>query len=135
MKPLAIMFVPLIFMLAMPMQAGQAESDNSLGDRALELIGQLRDGDFEAPQKVFDPTMRQALAPERLGQTWRGIVAQAGALESIAAAGSSEQGIYRVAHVDCRFERMHLVADVVFDTDDAVVGLFFRPVAADSTPP
>ncbi len=126
-----LMFLTLLA-LAFSLPAGSSEplSDSILAQRATALVEQLRDGDFETPQSGFDEAMRAALPADRLAQTWRGIETQAGKLLDIESSGASDKGAYRIHHVDCRFERMPLVADVVFSSDGAITGLFFRPAAA-----
>jgi hypothetical protein len=112
-----------------------AADTGDLGARAMQLVEQLRDGDFDAPHAAFDDTMRRALPPEQLRQTWAGITGQAGALLSLKAAGETAHQGYRIQHVACGFERMDLIADVVFDGAGRVAGLFFKPAPADTDEP
>jgi hypothetical protein len=110
-----------------------AADDEARAGVATQLIAQLRDGEFEAAQAQFDAGMRQALPPERLRQTWEGLTAQAGGLVGFEAAGASDHQGYRIHHVACSFERMSLIADVVFDGEGRIAGLFFRPAVVETS--
>jgi hypothetical protein len=129
--------IPLLLLgLLALLISGEARADaddEARASIATQLIAQLRDGDYEAPMAHFDASMREALPAERLRQTWAGLTAQAGGLVSFEAAGASDHQGYRIHHVACTFERMPLIADVVFDGEGRIAGLFFRPAPIETS--
>ena len=52
-----------------------------LEDRARALVTALGKEDFTAASKDFDDAMNKALPPDKLGDTWKGLVKQVGALK------------------------------------------------------
>jgi hypothetical protein len=127
MSRLPILLCGLAFALLLRAETPAEGTDATQARHAVALIEQLRDGDYESPQAGFDTAMRNALPPDRLRQTWQSIEGQAGRLLTLQSAGASDHEGYRIHHVDCRFERAELVADVVFSAQGQVAGLFFRP--------
>ncbi|HRQ63719.1 MAG TPA: DUF3887 domain-containing protein [Xanthomonadaceae bacterium] len=122
-----ILLCGLAFALLLRAETPAEDTDATQARRAIALIEQLRDGDYETSQKDFDDAMKNALPPDRLEQTWRSIMGQTGRLLALQSAGASDHEGYRIHHVDCSFERGELVADVVFSAQGQVAGLFFRP--------
>ncbi len=98
-----------------------------LEDRARALVTALGKEDFDAASQDFDETMKKALPPDKLGDTWKGIVKQVGALKKQGAITAEKVQKYEVRWVACEFDKATLYTRVVFDGEGRVTGLSFRP--------
>lgn len=123
----------LVLLLASPVAphaegASKPQSDD-LTAQARALVDALAKGDFAGAAKNFDDTMRAALPPDKLQETWKAINAQVGAFKRQGAARAEKAAQYDSIVVTCEFEMMSLDARVVFNDKRQVTGLFFVPTA------
>jgi dienelactone hydrolase len=113
-------------------QTPAVTSASPLEAKARALVDKLSKRAFSDVVASFDDEMRAALGVAELGQTWDGVVAQAGKLESCGSATSHTQDQWQVIVIDCRFERASLGIQFTFDSAARVSGMFFRPPSAPS---
>jgi len=91
-----------------------------------------------AAVQYFDATMRQALPAEKLRDTWRAVVAQAGPFQRQLATRAERVQGYDIVVVTCRFARATLDVRITFDASLRIAGLYFAPGKGTSeytTPP
>jgi hypothetical protein len=110
--------------LAIPAPAAAAEE---LEAKARALVAALEKEDYAAAVKDFDDTMKKALPTEKLGEVWKGIVKQVGALRKTGKVQKEKVQKYDVVWVSCEFEKANLWTRAVFDEGQKVAGLSFRP--------
>ncbi len=118
---------PSLVLLTLALAPGFAPEPPKLEDRARALVAALGKEDFEAASKDFDETMNKVLPPDKLGDTWKGVVKQVGALKKQGAVTAEKVQKYDVVWVACEFEKATLYTRVVFDGEGRVTGLSFRP--------
>jgi hypothetical protein len=106
-------------------------------DRAQRLIAQAKEtianidrGEFEKVETRFDEKMSDALPVEKLTSTWASISQQAGKLKRMGDATTSEHGGFFVVLIPCEFENAPLIAQISYDADDKIAGMYFKPAAA-----
>src|SRR5262249_9281848 len=95
--------------------------------RAKAMMEALVKEDFEAAVKDFDDVMMKALPPEKLGETWKGLVKQVGALKKQGSPTAGKAAKYDAVWIECQHEKATLYARVVFGADGKVSGLQFSP--------
>lgn len=128
-------FRPLLLAGAMmlgpvPLTALQAPSlDADRWNRAaLEWVGLLRDGDFEAAAARVDPAVpADSFSADALGRLWGQIGGQVGDLVSLEPGVVTEEGEYHVVDMPGRFENQALTVRVVLTDSLLVSGFFLRP--------
>lgn len=104
-------------------------NDASLSALAGEAFSELLSGDYAAFHARFDETMKAALPEDKLQETWKTILMQAGAFQSQVAIRQEKSGAYDVVFITCRFENVPLDVQLVFNAARQMSGLFFRPAA------
>jgi hypothetical protein len=102
-----------------------------LAQRATEIVGQLRDGDWDRLRVDWDDLMREQLTVAKLGEVWQQLQRDGGALRTIGCPVVRRTGLYRVAEMPLVFEHGQMKARVVFNRHDAVAGLFILLPDAD----
>ncbi len=107
--------------------AAVSRQDPDLIERAKRLVEQLRNGEFEQATTSWDSTMAVHLPAAELAEAWKQLTAQVGAFKSAGAASVVEQGPARVVLVPLTFEQAELVAQIAYDGQNKVSGLFFVP--------
>jgi hypothetical protein len=90
-------------------------------------IGRLVAKDFAGARRWFGPTMQERMSADQLSELWLQLESQTGEYKERATTQSLVVGGYPAIEYGMMFERMQLIARVVFDEDGEVVGLFFRP--------
>jgi hypothetical protein len=103
-------------------------SGRSRDERAAATIDRVASKDFAGAREWFDATMLDRLPADRIGAVWSQLEGQLGAFK--ARSVSEERLIhgYPAITYDVAFERGHVTAQVVYDEESRVAGLFFRPV-------
>ena len=110
--------------------ADPAERSARLTKQAKEIVTEIDQGHYEKVEARFDKTMADALPLDKLTATSASIAQQAGALKSIGETTTSMHEGYFVVVMQCKYANAALDAQVAFDGDDKVAGLYFRPHAA-----
>ncbi|MGZ4181674.1 MAG: DUF3887 domain-containing protein [Solirubrobacteraceae bacterium] len=98
--------------------------DSRIARRAVDLIEQLSQHDWEAASADWDETMRAKLPVDELAATWQQIVANAGEVTTIGRPSIVGRGPYRVCDVPLVFEHGPMRARVSFNRAGSVSGLF-----------
>ena len=94
---------------------------------AKTFVDQLNQGDFAAAVKPFDATMLKAMPESKLKDTWQQLLGQVGAFKSqLGTRTESSQG-YRIVYVTCEFEKSVIDIQVVYNAQNQISGLFFKP--------
>jgi hypothetical protein len=94
---------------------------------AFDFIELLASGRFDEAYQAFDDTMKQALPPEALQETWASVERQVGSyVEPIAVREEASGGFVAIV-VQVAFADAPLDVRVVFDGEDSIAGLFFQP--------
>lgn len=102
-------------------------SEPELDRRTRAFLLKAAAGDFVGANAAFGPSMRSALPPPKLAATWKGVEAQAGALEAVESVALKPAGDAWFSLATARFQKARMVVKLVYDARDEVVGLFFRP--------
>ena len=110
--------------------ADSAERNARLVKEAKEIVTQIDKGQYEMVEARFDKSMADALPLDKLTATSKSIAQQAGALKSIGETTTSTHEGYFVVVMQCVYANAPLDAQVAFDTDDKIAGMYFRPHAA-----
>lgn len=103
---------------------GESLDHGALARRFVEL---LSEGDFSRATENFDSTMKEALTPELLEQSWEMMVTQKGPFKRQTEVRTEKWGQYDVVFVTCEFENSTLNIQVVFNSSKQIAGLWFLP--------
>ena len=110
--------------------ADPAERNARLVKEAKQIVTEIDKGQYDKVEARFDKTMADALPLDKLAETSKSITQQAGALKSIGETTTSVKEGYFVVVMQCEYANTPLDAQVVFDNDDKIAGMYFRPHAA-----
>jgi hypothetical protein len=94
---------------------------------AKQIVTDIDKGQYAKVEARFDKTMADALPLDKLTETSKSIAQQAGALKSIGETTTSTKEGYFVVVLQCEYANAPLDAQVVFDSDDKIAGMYFRP--------
>jgi ABC-type transport system involved in cytochrome bd biosynthesis fused ATPase/permease subunit len=97
---------------------------------AKQTITDIDRGEFDKVESRFDKKMSDALPIEKLTSTWASISQQAGKLKHVGDATTSEHGGFFVVLIPCEFENAPLNAQISYDADGKIAGMYFKPVAS-----
>ena len=106
--------------------AVQTRQDELLAD-AKDVMSLLEKGRFKEVTAKFDAQMTQLLTPDKLEQTWKQLLSQAGAFKGISDATMSKVQGTDVAFMTCEFEKVKLTGIVAYDGEKKISGLRFTP--------
>lgn len=132
----------LLFALAACAQGGQSESSSQSGEAqpleeahaarlhtlAEELTGLMDDGREEDALGMMNTVMAEAMKG-KIASTWAQLAAAYGTFEQTETWEGSVAGEHSALEMTLVFERGTLIQRTIFDADDLVAGLFFRPGA------
>lgn len=106
------------------------------------FVGCLAKGDPRSAVAPFDATMKKALPEEKLRDTWRALLQQAGEFKKQLGTRILQIGGFDVVFVTCEFDRAVIDVKIAFNAAGQIAGLFFVPgtrpspdTAAPSGPP
>src|SRR5262245_49562685 len=105
----------------------QQPSTNELIALARQYIELLAKEDFSAAVKTYDATMTKVFPEEKTRETWVTVKAQAGAFKKQGGTRTQKLGIFDIIFVTCEFEKMTLEAKIVFNAQQQIAGLGFKP--------
>jgi dienelactone hydrolase len=94
---------------------------------AQAFVDQLIQGDFAAAVKPFDDAMLKAMPEAKLKDTWQQLLGQVGAFKSQLGTRTETSQGYRIVYVTCEFEKSVIDIQVVFNAQEQISGLFFKP--------
>jgi len=115
--------------------APQQHKPETLEARTTQLIEAAARHDFEAASRDFDGAMAAALPPQKFAATWSSVENQLGPFRTVESIEMTPPSGTQSALAICRFERNRATVKVVFDGQQLVGGLFFKPVAIAWEPP
>jgi dienelactone hydrolase len=95
--------------------------------RARAFVDLMAGGQYAKAFASLTPQMKAAMPVERLGATWNGLTAQAGAFRRQIATSVVPRGVLSVVVVTCEFERATLDVHVTVNPANLIGGLFLRP--------
>ena len=124
--PLLTMLIALV--TAVAAAQGQSAADDS-GAHAQAVLAALGARDFAKVEAQFTDKMKAAL-PGGLEPGWTRLTSQAGAFKSCGPARVQTIANMQVTISLCEFEHAKVDAQVAFDRDGRIAGLWFRPPAA-----
>ena len=104
-----------------------------LTTEAKQTIADIDRGEFDKVEARFDRTMHDALPVDKLTSTWTSISQQAGKLKHVGDATTSEHGGFFVVLIPCEFENAPLNAQISYDADDKIAGMYFKPAASSTS--
>jgi dienelactone hydrolase len=113
-------------MLAIAGVAAAAEP-SEMEAKAKALMNALAKEDFDGAAKDFDDTMKKVLPPDKLGETWKGLLDKVGALKKQGNPQAGKVQKYDAVWIECQYEKATLYTRVVFGADGKVTGLQFTP--------
>jgi dienelactone hydrolase len=103
--------------------------------RARAFLWAVAGDDLTAATKDFDETMKKALPGPKLRDIWKDLVAKGGPFKKLGGIRTGKAGKYDIVTARCEFEKAAYDARVVFDADQKITGLFFRPAFEYKAPP
>jgi pimeloyl-ACP methyl ester carboxylesterase len=109
--------------------------DEQLSPIAREALTELTSGNLSKFFARFDETMKTALPEAKLQETYKAIMAQAGAFKSQGAIRQDKSGAYDIVLITCQFEKAVLDVRLVFNTQRQLSGLFFAPGSSSQVRP
>lgn len=100
---------------------------SELADKALEMVRLMAEGSFAQVILGFDETMATALPEEKLAEVWRTLEQQTGKFVEPSAVRMETSDGYRAVTVTGLFGEVKIDIRIVFDDQERVAGLFFKP--------
>src|SRR5262249_10811800 len=98
---------------------------------ARAFVDRLAHRDWAGATARFDPKMKEGLPPAKLEANWMRLEDEAGAWASVNTVRVEMKDGFRTALVTGRFARHRKLIRVVFDGEERIAGLWFRPVVED----
>jgi dienelactone hydrolase len=114
----------LLIVLARGANAG---ADDARIELAKALVSQLAAAKYAEAVETFDATMTKVLPPAKVQESWEGLIAKYGPLQSIGPTRTETIEPYFAVFVTMQLERGKLDAKVVYDNERKVAGFFFVP--------
>lgn len=108
-------------------QAPLEPLEGEITDLAGEFIVLLVEGDYKSAAGFFNATMLKAMPARKLGQTWQGLLKQAGPYVGEVDKKTDVVQGFDVVFVTTEFANSNMIIRVVFDSDKRVTGLWFTP--------
>jgi len=96
-----------------------------------EFVGLLVKQQFSTATESFDETMKNALPPEKLEETWKSTTSQMGSFKQQIGLRTEKQLDYDIVFITCEFEKGHLDVKAVYNGKKQIAGLFFAPTPPD----
>lgn len=90
-----------------------------------EFVKLLVNQQFSEAAEKFDETMKSALPPDKLEQTWKLTTGQTGPFKRQVGVRTEKQPGYDVEFITCEFEKAYLDVKIVYNAQKQVSGLFF----------
>lgn len=95
---------------------------------ARTFVDFLVESKFEEACGMFNEEMAAAMSPAELKATWDKLIGQIGAFREVTESKVTKEGGHKVVDVTCNFAEGPINIRVVFDKEEKVAGLWFRPV-------
>ena len=118
----------LFLVIALFTASSTAQSaDEQLVERGKSVINLMNEGKFAEVVAQFDDRMKQALTVERLEQTWKTIIGQAGEFKGISETSTMKVQNMDVVMMTCNFEKISLQGALAFDPEKKIAGFQMVP--------
>jgi hypothetical protein len=111
-------------------ERAQALDSNMNISGAQEFITLLSEQKYREATAGFDSTMKAAMSPEKLAETWQMLQSQAGLFKRQMGTRTEESGGYEIVIVTSEFENAAIDIKVVYNTEGRISGLWFAPAQA-----
>ncbi|MEA2053264.1 MAG: alpha/beta fold hydrolase [Euryarchaeota archaeon] len=95
---------------------------------AKTFVNLLNEGEFEKAHELFNKDVAEAFPVDKLNATWNDLIDQYGVCTGIVNISSTEEKGYEIVCVTCNVSNAFLEARIVFDNDEKIAGLNFRPI-------
>src|SRR4051812_15353230 len=125
-----LIFVLLMCLLSIPPTVlGQSNTATATDvvTSAKTFVEMLWQNNFASAASSFDDTVRAALPPDKLRETWNAVNSQAGVFKRQVRTRAEKNSGYDIVYVTCEFEKTLLDIKVIFDQSRRIAGLFFVP--------
>ncbi|GAB3882113.1 hypothetical protein GCM10029964_039310 [Kibdelosporangium lantanae] len=96
-------------------------------DRAVELLGDIIQGDYDNARRDFDETVAKGLSAVQLAGVWAQLAGMVGAYQSMGTPHAYRAGDYTIVDIPLTFEAGDMTARVTFSMDGKVAGLHLVP--------
>ncbi len=110
-----------------PQATGTVNAFEKLIPAAQAFVDMMNQGNFAAAVQPFDATMIKAMPEAKLKDTWQQLLGQVGAFKSQLGTRTETSQGYRIVFVTCEFENSIIDVQVVYNAQDQISGLFFKP--------
>jgi hypothetical protein len=97
-------------------------------DRAVELLGDIIQGDYDKARTDFDETVAKGLSAVQLASVWAQLAGMVGAYQSMGTPHAYRAGDYTIVDTPLTFEAGDLTGRVTYSMDGKVAGLHLVPV-------
>jgi hypothetical protein len=104
-------------------------------DRTETLLKNLQDGSTAAIIKELDTKLNQALPEDKLQAVWPGLLTQFGVFKGITERREGLMEKRQAVELFLAFEKETVMMRAVFDSEQKIAGLVFRPVGMSVLPP
>lgn len=130
--PIVCLFVGITHSYAQQTEPVKNNDVTVAGQGFVELLAK---GDYAKAAAMFDSTMMSVMPETKLKETWETVVAQVGALRSVAGVRTQKYQAYDIVLVTCQCERKTFETRVVFDAAGRIAGMFFAEATSEYKPP
>ncbi len=124
---LIVILVALTCASASPGRQDGAAPDAGMVNLANRFVDLCSKGQFTEAVQPFDDTMRGAMPPAKLEETWNSLTAQIGPFQRRISFRMQQYEEYHIIFVTCQFEKISLDVKVVFNEKEQISGLWFVP--------
>jgi len=94
---------------------------------AKKFVEMLSQNNYAGAVATFDDTVRAAMPPDKIQETWNAVISQAGGFKRQVRTRTQKSSGYDIVLVTCEFEKTLLDIKLVFDQSRHIAGLFFVP--------
>jgi type IV pilus biogenesis protein CpaD/CtpE len=95
---------------------------------AVAFVDEISAGNYAAAVSRFDTNMQSVLPEAKLKDAWAQLIAQAGAFQKRAGALTQTAQLgNQIVFVTCEFAKARVYAQVTFNAQGQIVGLYFSP--------
>ena len=95
---------------------------------AKTFVNLLNEGEFEKAHELFNKDVAEAFPVDKLNATWNDLIDHYGVCTGIVNISSTEEKGYEIVCVTCNVSNAFLEARIVFDNDEKIADLNFRPI-------
>lgn len=96
-------------------------------DRAVELLGDIIQGEYEKARRDFDGKVSEALNATQLAAVWAQLAGMVGTYESMGTPHVYPAGDYTIVDTPLSFEAGDIKGRVTYSADGKVAGIHFLP--------